>query len=128
MMNTALRDNIDWVGYVDWAIRDFHGYKTERGVTYNAYLVRDEKTALIDTVKAEHAKQLLKNISALTGLECVDYLVCNHAEPDHAGALAEIMVALPNATLVCNKKCKAILSRYHDISGWEIRIGGIGEN
>ena len=49
-MNTTLRENIDWVGCVDWTVRDFHGYNTDRGATYNAYLIRDEKTALIDTV------------------------------------------------------------------------------
>ena len=70
-MNATLRENIDWVGYVDWNVRDFHGYDTHRGVTYNAYLVRDEKTALIDTVKAPFADQLLENISPLSGLSAI---------------------------------------------------------
>ena len=59
-MNTILRPDIHWVGYVDWIVRDFHGYDTEHGTTYNAYLVRDEKTALIDTVKAPYAEDLLE--------------------------------------------------------------------
>ena len=58
-MNTTLFENIDWVGHVDRTVRDFHGYSTDRGATYNAYLVRDSKTALIDTVKAPFADQLL---------------------------------------------------------------------
>lgn len=126
-MDTTLRDNIDWVGYVDWTVRDFHGYSTERGTTYNAYLVRDEKTALIDTVKAPFADDLLANVSALTDLAKVDYVVCNHAEPDHAGALPRVMAALPNATLVCDKKCEAALARHHDTSGWKIRVVGTGD-
>ena len=87
-MNTTLRENIDWVGVVDWTIRDFHSYETERGATYNAYLVRDEKTALVDTVKAPFAGELLRNVASLCDPSRVDFIVCNHAELDHAGALA----------------------------------------
>ena len=94
-MNTTLRENIDWVGYVDWTVRDFHSYDTEHGATYNAYLIRDEKTALIDTVKAPYAENLLRNISALCDPAKVDYVVCNHAEPDHSGALPEVLQAMP---------------------------------
>ena len=79
-MNTTLCENIDWVGAVDWTIRDFHSYETERGATYNAYLVRDEKTALVDTVKAPFADELLRNVAALCDPSRVDYIVCNHAE------------------------------------------------
>ena len=67
-MNTTLCENIDWVGAVDWTIRDFHSYDTVRGTTYNAYLVRDEKTALIDTVKAPFADDLLRNVASLVDL------------------------------------------------------------
>lgn len=126
-MNTTLREGIDWVGYVDWTIRDFHSYNTERGATYNAYLVRDEKTALIDTVKAPYADRLLRNLSALTEPAKVDYVICNHAEPDHAGALPRVMQSLPNATLVCDKKCKVTLSQYHDTSPWKIQVVATGD-
>ena len=126
-MNTTLRQGIDWVGYVDWLARDFHGYVTERGATYNAYLVRDEKTALIDTVKGPHAEQLLESVTAFTDRSRINYVVCNHAEPDHAGGLPRVMQALPNATLVCDKKCATALSRYHDMSGWKTQIVGTGD-
>ena len=117
-----LTDSVHWVGYIDWSIRDFHGYSADRGTTYNAYLVQDEKTALVDTVKDPHADELLRNISALTDPAKVDYVVCNHAEPDHAGALPAVMKAMPNATLVCNKKCVSALSEHFDISGWDIKV------
>jgi len=126
-MDSRVLEGVDWVGYVDWTVRDFHGYNTPRGATYNAYLVRDEKTALIDTVKGPFADELLRNVSALTELPEVDYVVCNHAEPDHAGALPRVMEALPNATLVCNKKCVAALSRHFDISTWKTRVIATGE-
>lgn len=127
VMNTTLRENINWVGCVDWTVRDFHGYNTDRGATYNAYLIRDEKTALIDTVKAPFADRLLRNVSALTDLAKVNYVVCNHAEPDHAGGMAQVMESLPNATLVCNKKCEAALGRHHDTSGWKTQIVATGD-
>ena len=61
-MDTTLAKNIDWVGFVDWNLRDFHGYHTSRGATYNSYLVRDEKVALIDAVKEPYVDKLLENI------------------------------------------------------------------
>ncbi|HBF34311.1 TPA: MBL fold metallo-hydrolase [Candidatus Sumerlaeota bacterium] len=126
-MNTSLKEGIDWVGYVDWIVRDFHGYMTDKGSTYNAYLVRDEKIALIDTVKAPYAKTLLDNVRALTALEKVDYIVCNHAEPDHSGGLPEVVKALPNATVVCNEKCQVALGRHFDTSTWKFQVVKDGE-
>ncbi|MCX7428201.1 MAG: FprA family A-type flavoprotein [Planctomycetia bacterium] len=126
-MNTTLRENIDWVGHVDWNVRDFHGYNTDRGATYNAYLVRDAKTALVDTVKGPFAGRLLARVAALVDLSRVDYVVSNHAEPDHAGALPEVMQALPNATLVADAKCLAALAGHFDTSGWKTRTIADGE-
>jgi len=126
-MNTQLRENVHWVGYVDWQVRDFHSFEAHRGATYNAYLVQDEKTALVDTVKAPYADSLLQNISELTELAKVDYVVCNHAEPDHSSALPRVMAALPNATLVCNKKCRAVLSEYFDTANWPFQVVSSGE-
>jgi len=126
-MNTKLRDYIDWVGYVDWTLRDFHSYNIERGATYNAYLIRDEKTALIDTVKASYADNLLRNVSALTELSNVNYVICNHAEPDHSGGLPRVMDVIHDATLVCDKKCVDALSKHYDTSGWKIQIVASGD-
>jgi flavorubredoxin len=126
-MNTTLCENIDWVGVVDWTIRDFHSYDAERGATYNAYLVRDDKTALIDTVKAPFTAELLRNVASLADPTRVDYIVCNHAELDHSGALPEVLRAMPQATLLCNKKCAATLAEHFDTSAWHIRVVVAGE-
>jgi flavorubredoxin len=126
-MNVTLCENIDWVGVVDWNIRDFHSYETARGATYNAYLVRDEKTALIDTVKAPFAERLLQNVAALCEPSRIEFVVCNHAELDHSGALPQVLRALPEATLLCDKKCAAALGEHFDTSGWKIRVVGSGE-
>ncbi len=126
-MNVSLHENIDWVGAVDWTIRDFHSYDTERGSTYNAYLVRDEKTALIDAVKSPFADELLKNVAALIDPARVDYIVCNHAELDHAGALPQVLRAMPQATLLCDKKCAAALGEHFDTSAWKIQMVADGQ-
>lgn len=121
-MNITLKDGIDWVGYIDWTVRDFHGYKTESGSTYNAYLIRDEKTAVIDAVKAPYVEKYLDRIRALTDLDKINYVVCNHAEPDHSGGLPGIMKACPQAELVCNAKCKVALEKHFDTSDWKWHV------
>jgi flavorubredoxin len=126
-MTTVVRENIDWVGCVDWNVRDFHGYDTRRGTTYNAYLVRDRKTALVDTVRAPFAGRLLENLAAVCELSQVDYVVCNHAEPDHAGALPEVMRALPGATLLCDARCRAALAQHFDTAGWKVQVVADGQ-
>ena len=131
-MNTELKNGIHWVGYVDWSVRDFHSYETKRGATYNAYLIQDEKTALIDTVKYLYTDQLLANVASHVALDSVDYIVCNHAEPDHASGVADVMNACPNATLVCNAKCLETLQSYlggtySDGSPWRVQVVTNGE-
>lgn len=120
-MKTALRDGINWVGYVDWSVRDFHGYRTERGSSYNAYLVQDEKTAVIDSVKAPYAADLLRHIRAFTELDKIDYVVCNHAEPDHSGSLPVLMQQCPNATLLADARCVKALGQHYQTDGWRIQ-------
>lgn len=125
---SAICENVDWVGYVDWNMRDFHSFKTSRGVTYNSYLVRDDKTALIDTVKAPFAENLLENISALIFKKSLDYIVVNHAELDHSGSLAKVLERFPHATILCDKKCKEILSKLFNASNWKFQIIKSGDS
>lgn len=126
-MDTKLKDDIFWVGFVDWNVRDFHGYKTGKGSTYNAYLMLDKKNALIDTVKGPFADQLLDNIQQHTELERIDYIVINHAEPDHSGSIPLIMQACPNATLVCDEKCRKALASHYDTDAWRFQIVKTGD-
>ncbi len=91
MKPTKIADGIYDVGVIDWNIRDFHGYSTDRGTSYNAYLVIDEKVALIDTVKAPFADQLIGNISQIIDPDKIDVVVSNHTEMDHSGSLPRIM-------------------------------------
>ena len=127
-LTTELRPGVDYVGYVDYNVRDFHSYDTRLGATYNAYLIRDEKIALIDTVKAPFAAQLKRNVVSLVDLDKVDYLVCLHAELDHAGSLPAMVEACPNATVVCNAKCKDALAGFFDVSNWKFQILNSGDS
>ncbi|RPJ68959.1 MAG: MBL fold metallo-hydrolase, partial [Desulfobacteraceae bacterium] len=92
------------VGVSDWNIRDFHGYSTDLGTTYNAFLVVDEKVALIDSVKKEFSDQLLDNIARIVDPKKIDFVVSNHTEPDHAGSLERVMHRVgEDKPLICSK-------------------------
>jgi anaerobic nitric oxide reductase flavorubredoxin len=113
MTKTTLAAGITWVGVVDWNIRDFHGYETRRGTTYNAYLIEDEKTSLIDTVKHTFSGELLRKIREITDLEKLDYLVINHVEMDHSSSLPIIAKEAKNATIIASQRGKdAIIEHY----------------
>ena len=79
-----LKKGVYWVGAIDWNLRNFHGYITHRGTTYNAYLIVDEKIALIDTVKLAFFDEMLERIREIVDPEKIDYLISNHTEPDHS--------------------------------------------
>ncbi len=109
----TLANNIYWVGVVDWNIRDFHGYITKRGSTYNAYLIRDEKTALIDTVKYMFGDELLRNVTEIVDPEKIDYIIVNHVEMDHSSSLPMIAKVAKNATIITSERGKdAIIEHY----------------
>ncbi|MEJ5327952.1 MAG: FprA family A-type flavoprotein [Candidatus Bathyarchaeia archaeon] len=113
MSEVTLAEGIHWVGVVDWNIRDFHGYITRRGTTYNAYLIQDEKTALVDTVKHTFADELLQKICTLTDPAKIDYIIINHVEMDHSSSLPMIAKYAKNATIVASQRGKdAIIEHY----------------
>lgn len=100
MQPVKLKENIYWVGSIDWNIRNFHGYSTQRGTTYNAYLIIDEKITLIDTVKHNFFEEMLERISAVIDPSKIDYIVANHVEMDHSGSLPKVMEIARNATII----------------------------
>ncbi|MCF7791326.1 MAG: FprA family A-type flavoprotein [Victivallales bacterium] len=127
MANTKLRKNIHWIGVVDWDVRDFHGYTTKKGSTYNSYIIKDTKTAVIDSVKAPFADELIDNILKHTEFEKIDYIICNHAEPDHSGSISVLMDLCPNAELVCNPKCRKTLSKLYNTDSWNFKTVNEGD-
>ena len=121
-----INDHVYWVGAIDWNLRNFHGYITPRGSTYNAYLVVDEKIALIDTVKAPFSSELLARISSVIDPARIDYVVANHVEMDHSGSLAVIRNFAPNAQFVADKRGAEDLNR-HFKSDWNFHIVKTGD-
>jgi flavorubredoxin len=129
MAVVQIKDNVYWVGAIDWNDHDFHGYSTApKGTTYNAYLVIDDKITLFDTVKEEFKMDLYHQIRSLVKLEDIDYIVANHMEPDHSGALPWIMEQVKPEKLFCSKMGKkALLELYHH-EKWPYEVVGNGDS
>jgi flavorubredoxin len=115
------------VGVIDWNIRDFHGYSTHLGTTYNAFLIVDEKIALIDTVKKDFSDQLIENISKIVDPKKIDYVISNHTEMDHSGGLPRVMHRVgEDKPLYCSKMGAKNLAR-HFSQKWNCHAVGSGE-
>ena len=117
------------VGVIDWDIRSFHGpsYSTHRGTSYNAYLIKDDKVALVDTVHLSFAEELIANLGQLVTPGSLDYVIVNHIEPDHSGSLPAIMELNPGATVVCTAKAKDGLDKYYG-GDWNYKIVKSGDS
>jgi flavorubredoxin len=126
-MGRKICAQVTWVGKVDWELDKFHGneYSTWRGSSYNSYLVRDEKIALIDTVWKPFARDFVENLKKEIDLNAIDYIIANHAEIDHSGALVELMKAIPDKPIYCTKSgAKALKGHYHqDWNFIEVKTG-----
>ena len=106
--------DVHWVGAIDWNIRDFHGYSVDRGTTYNAFLVMDEKVTLFDTVKQGFRSELLHHIRRIIDPTTIDYLVVNHAEMDHSGLVPEVVDLVKPEKIFCSERGrKALLAHFH---------------
>ena len=121
-----IADGVYWVGCIDWNIRNFHGYLTPRGTTYNAYLVVDEKIALIDTAKNPFSEELLARVSSVIDPASLDFIVANHVEMDHSGSLTAVKKAAPNAALVADKRAAQDINR-HFKQAWEFKTVKTGD-
>lgn len=123
-----LKPGVYWVGAVDWGIRDFHGYVTPRGSTYNNYLILDDEITLLDGVKYEFVDVSISRIRELTEPSKIKHIVVNHIEPDHSGGLEDIVrIVSPNVTLYMTEKGRKGLERFFDISSWKIKIVKTGD-
>ena len=115
-MGKKITDNVTWVGKVDWDLVHFHGdeLSTFHGSSYNAYLIKDEKNVLIDTVWRPYDREFVKRLKEVIDLKDIDYIVMNHNEIDHSGALPELLREIPGTPIYCTKKGEAILrGHYH---------------
>jgi anaerobic nitric oxide reductase flavorubredoxin len=127
-LHFPVKENISWVGKVDWELRKFHGeeYSTHRGSTYNSYLVRDEKTVLIDTVWKPFAGEFVENLKQEIDLTKIDFIIASHAESDHSGALPELMRLIPDTPVYCTANAvKSLKGHYHQ--DWNFRTVKTGD-
>lgn len=120
-----IKPDVYWVGAVDWNARSFHGYSTEDGITYNAYLIMDEKVTLIDTAKITFKDELLARISSVIDPSKIDVLVCNHVEMDHSGNVPTIKELNPNVRILASapQGVKGLTAHYHDLGFEGVKTG-----
>jgi flavorubredoxin len=120
-----VKKGIYWVGAIDWEIRDFHGYATPKGTTYNAYLIVDEKVALVDTVKEQFSDELLARVREIVDPSKIDYVVVNHLERDHFGSFARVMDAAKDAKVYASERGKKGIA---DVYGDRLAVTGVKTN
>ncbi len=127
MKPIELAKNVYWVGAIDWLTRDFHGYSTNRGTTYNAYLIIDEKVTLIDTVKKPYCNELMHHIRSIIDPAKIDYIVVNHVEMDHSGSLPDVIKEINPEKIICSKMGqKALIKHFHQ-EDWPYHVVSPGE-
>ena len=126
MKNVELKPGIYWVGGIDWNLRDFHGYMTPRGSTYNAYLIIDEKVVLIDTVKHYMFDEMLERIKAIIDPSRIDIIVSNHVEMDHSGCISKMLAIAPDAKIVTSVQGEKGLKR-HFKEDWNFQVAQSGD-
>lgn len=127
-MKKLIKNNISWVGKVDWELEKIHGdeYSTKKGSTYNAYLIQEEKTVLIDTVQTLFAEEFVENLDKEVGLDNIDFIIANHGEVDHSGALPALMKRIPDKPIYCTANAvKSLKGQYHQ--DWNFKVVKTGD-
>lgn len=123
-----IKKDIYWTGIKDWGLRHFHGHElsTHRGSTYNSYLIKDEKTVLVDTVWDPYKEEYVDALDKEVGISNIDMIIVNHVEPDHGGSLDYLMSKIPNVPIYCTKNGADIIKR-HFHKDWNFKIVKTGD-
>jgi len=121
-----IKPNVYWVGGIDWDIRNFHGYSTNRGTSYNAYLIIDKKITLVDTVKHYLFDEMLSRIKEIVDPSNIDYIVSNHVEMDHSGSISKMLELCPNSTVITSTRGEKGLKRHYK-KDWNFQVVKSGE-
>ncbi|NLX88144.1 MAG: anaerobic nitric oxide reductase flavorubredoxin [Syntrophomonadaceae bacterium] len=127
-MKKHIKGNVFWVGKVDWELETFHGEEltTHHGSTYNSYLIQEGKTVLIDTVWKPFASEFVNNLASEVDLKQIDYIIANHGEIDHSGALPELMRLIPDTPIYCTANAvKSLKGMYHE--DWNFHVVKTGD-
>lgn len=127
MKARMIKKGIYWVGGIDWDLRNFHGYVTQRGSSYNSYLIIDEKITLIDNVKYYLFNEMIERIASIIDPEKIDYIIQNHVEMDHSGSLPMLMNICPNARILTSPNGEKGLQMHYK-KDWDFQVVKSGEN
>lgn len=124
-----IKKNVYWVGVVDWNLRDFHGYALARkGTTYNAFLVKDEKTALFDTVSSRFSEEFRDKIEELVEPSKIEYLFVNHVEPDHSGCLVDTVERVRPEKIFCTAMGRQFMISHYHREDWPYEVVKTGDS
>lgn len=129
-MKKLVKNNVDWVGYIDWDLKSFHGddYSIINGSSQNAYLIREEKNVLIDTVWAPNRFEFIENLKTEIDLEDIDYIIINHGEIDHSGAIVDLMKLIPDTPIYCTANAVKSLEGQYGKQDWNFNIVKTGDS
>ena len=129
-MKKHVKSNVSWVGHIDWELDSFHGddYSIHNGSSQNAYLIQEEKTVLIDTVWKPHSNDYVANLKKEIDLKDIDYIIVNHGEVDHSGALPELLNEIPGTPIYCTANAvKSLTGQYHQ-TDWNLNVVKTGDS
>ncbi len=129
-MKKLIKNNVYWLGKIDWELDKFHGddYIIQHGSSQNSYLIKEEKTVLIDTVWRPHSTEFLDNLESEIDLKDIDFIIANHGEVDHSGALPQLMEKIPNTPIYCTEfGVKSLVGQYHHPE-WNFRVVKTGDS
>jgi len=130
IMRKHIKNNVSWVGKIDWELRQFHGadYSVNHGSSQNAYLIEEEKTVLIDTVWKPHSTEFVDNLRSEIDLNKIDLIVINHGEVDHSGSLPQLMALIPDTPIYCTANAvKSLVGQYHHPE-WNFNVVKTGDS
>lgn len=128
-MAKHVKGNVDWVGYIDWELQKFHGddYSIMNGSSQNAYLIKEGKNVLIDTVWSPHKEEFIENLKKEIDLKDIDYIVLNHSEPDHSSSLPALMKEIPDTPIYCTETAKKFVEGQYGKQGWNFHTVKTGD-
>lgn len=128
-MKKLVKNNVNWVGFMDWELERFHGdeYSILNGSSQNAYLIQEEKTVLVDTVWTPHRDDFVNNLKEEIDLREIDYIVMNHGEADHSGSLAALLKEIPGTPVYCTAAAVKSLEGQYGKQGWNFHTVKTGD-